>query len=85
MKNKSALIESGLSKIVRKMMNEGTGLIDKKSYNRARKGIELLMNSLFDLQNIAVDDPQKAEKKAKYDEIRTHVVAIRELLDEMVK
>lgn len=86
MTNKSRLIESGLSKIVRKMMvSEGSGMIDKKSYNRARKGIELLMNSLFDLQNIAFDDPQKAEKKAKYEEIWKHTVAIRELLDEMVK
>lgn len=84
MTNKSRLIESGLTKIVRKMVvSEGSGMIDKKSYNQARKGIELLMNSLFELQNIAVDDPQKSDKKVKYEEVRKHVIAIRELLDEM--
>lgn len=85
MNKKARLIESGIEKIVRKvMLSEGSGMIDKKSYNRARKGIELLMNSLYDLQNIAHGDPQKSEKKAKYEEVRQHTIAIRELLDEML-
>lgn len=85
MNKKARLIESGIEKIVRKvMLSEGSGMIDKKAYNRCRKALELLSNSLFDLQNVAVDDPQKSEKKAKYEEVRQHTIAIRELLDEML-
>lgn len=84
MPTKKQLIESGVNKIVRRILMEGDSWIDRTQYNRARKGIELISNSLFDLQNISAGDPNTAQKKAKYDEFRTHLIAIRELLDEIV-
>ena len=83
---KEKLIESGIEKIVRKVLKEESGKkwLSRKQYQRARKGIEMLMNSLSELSNVAVDDPSKQEKRTTDAEIRKHVVAIREIIDQLV-
>lgn len=77
------LVESAIGKIALKVLREGKGWIDRRRYNRAVKGVATIANELYDLHNVAVDDPQKDEKKAKYEEFRTHFIAIRNLLDEI--
>lgn len=83
---KEKLIESGIEKIVRKVLKEESGKkwLSRKQYQQARKGIEMLMNSLSELSNVAVDDPSKQEKRTTEMEIRKHVVAIREIIDQLV-
>lgn len=83
---KEKLIESGIEKIVRKVLKEESGKkwLSRKQYNQARKGIEMLVNSLSELSNVAVDDPSKQEKRTTDAEIRKHVVAIREIIDQLV-
>lgn len=84
--HKEKLIESGIEKIVRKILKEESGKkwLSRKQYNQARKGIEMLLNSLFDLSNIAHGDPAEQEKRRVEADVRKHVVAIREIIDELV-
>lgn len=83
---KEKLIESGIEKIVRKVLKEESGKkwLSRKQYQQARKGIEMLVNSLSELSNVAADDPSKQEKRTAEMEIRKHVVAIREIIDQLV-
>lgn len=83
---KKKLIESGIEKIVRKVLKEESGKkwLSRKQYQQARRGIEILMNSLSELSNVAVDDASKQEKRTTDAEIRKHVVAIREIIDQLV-
>lgn len=83
---KEKLIESGIEKIVRKVLKEESGKkwLSRRQYQQARKGIEMLANSLFVLQNLSVDDPAKQEKQSTYNEVRKHMTAIREIIDQLV-
>ena len=86
MRNRDRLIESAITKIVKKVVVEQStkGFLTKRQYSQARKGIEMLVNALFDLENVSVDDPKKTEKRAYAAEIRDHIVDIRKIIDELV-